>query len=390
MLAVLVERGGADAVQFATGQRRLQQVAGVHRPFRLARSHDGVQFVDEEDDAALLGLDLAEHAFQAFFEFTAVLRSGDQCAHVEGKKLLVLQTLGHVTLDDAQGKAFRDRRLTDAGLTDQYGVVLRPARKNLDRAADLLVSADHRIEFAGGGRLGQIARVALQGIVRLFGGCAVGGAAFANVVDGRVEALSGDAGISQHPCCLRALLQRERQQQTFGRYKLVAGFVGNLFRVVENTCELRGHVELPRAAPGNLGPFGQCALHCRQRIARATARAVDETGGQAFLVVEENLQKMFRGKLLVAFAEGKALRRLDESLGAIGIAIEIHRMDLSRAPLRPRRGPAGGAVFIVATSATTPNGRRIGLSRYGGPRCPKKGLASVFRTRRMVAAGGWN
>ena len=53
VLAVLVERGRADAVQFAAGQHRLEQVAGVHRAFGLARADDGVQLVDEQDDLAL-------------------------------------------------------------------------------------------------------------------------------------------------------------------------------------------------------------------------------------------------------------------------------------------------------------------------------------------------
>ena len=50
VLAVLVERGRADAVQLAAGQHRLEQVAGVHRAFGLAGADDGVQLVDEQDD----------------------------------------------------------------------------------------------------------------------------------------------------------------------------------------------------------------------------------------------------------------------------------------------------------------------------------------------------
>ena len=53
VLPVLVQGGGADAVQFAAGQHRLEQVAGVHGALGLARAHDGVQLIDEEDDLAL-------------------------------------------------------------------------------------------------------------------------------------------------------------------------------------------------------------------------------------------------------------------------------------------------------------------------------------------------
>ena len=49
VLAVLVERGGADAMQLASGQHGLQEVAGVHAALGLARTDNGVQLVDEED-----------------------------------------------------------------------------------------------------------------------------------------------------------------------------------------------------------------------------------------------------------------------------------------------------------------------------------------------------
>ena len=53
VLAVLVERGRADAVQLAAGQHRLEQVAGVHGALGRAGADDGVQLVDEQDDLAL-------------------------------------------------------------------------------------------------------------------------------------------------------------------------------------------------------------------------------------------------------------------------------------------------------------------------------------------------
>ena len=53
VLAVLVERRGADAVQLAAGEHRLEHVAGVHRALGRAGADDGVQLVDEEEDPAL-------------------------------------------------------------------------------------------------------------------------------------------------------------------------------------------------------------------------------------------------------------------------------------------------------------------------------------------------
>ena len=144
VLAVLVERGGADAVQLAARQRGLQQVAGIHGALGLAGADDGVQLVDEQDDAAALGLHLGQHGLQPLLELAAILGAGDQRAHVERQQLLVLEALGHVALDDALGQAFGDGGLADAGLADQHGIVLGAPGQHLDGAADLLVAADHR------------------------------------------------------------------------------------------------------------------------------------------------------------------------------------------------------------------------------------------------------
>ena len=53
VLAVFVERGRADAMQRAARQLGLEQVAGVHRPVRLAGADQRVHLVDEQDDLAL-------------------------------------------------------------------------------------------------------------------------------------------------------------------------------------------------------------------------------------------------------------------------------------------------------------------------------------------------
>ena len=50
VLAVFVKGGGADATQFATGQHRLEQVAGIHGSTAGSCSHHGVDLVDEQHD----------------------------------------------------------------------------------------------------------------------------------------------------------------------------------------------------------------------------------------------------------------------------------------------------------------------------------------------------
>jgi hypothetical protein len=50
VLAVFVERGRADALHLAAGERGLEDVRGVHRALGRTGADDGVQLVDEEDD----------------------------------------------------------------------------------------------------------------------------------------------------------------------------------------------------------------------------------------------------------------------------------------------------------------------------------------------------
>ena len=185
VLAVLVEGRRADAVQFAAGERRLQEVRRVHGAVGLAGADEGVHLVDEQDDAAFRRRDFLQHRLQALLELAAVFGAGDERAHVEGEELLVLEALRHVAVDDAQREALDDRRLADAGLADQDRVVLRAPRQNLDGAADLLVAADHRVELAVARRLGEVAGIFLQRVVGVLGRRVVGGAALAERVDRR-------------------------------------------------------------------------------------------------------------------------------------------------------------------------------------------------------------
>ena len=99
VLAVLVERGGADRAQLAAREHRLQQVRGVDRALRRAGADDRVQLVDEEDDLARGLLDLVEDGLEPVLELAAVLRAGDERADVERDDLAVAQRLGDVAVD---------------------------------------------------------------------------------------------------------------------------------------------------------------------------------------------------------------------------------------------------------------------------------------------------
>ena len=165
VLAVLVERGRADRAQLAAREHRLQQVRGVHGALGRAGADDRVQLVHEQDDPALGLLHLLQHRLQPVLELAAVLRAGDQRADVERDDAAVAQGLGDVARHDALREALDDRRLADARVADQHGVVLRAPRQHLDHAPDLLVAADHRVELALLRGLGEVTAEALERLV---------------------------------------------------------------------------------------------------------------------------------------------------------------------------------------------------------------------------------
>ena len=61
---------------------------------------------------------------------------------------LAFQPLRHIPVNDALGQALDDGGFADARLADQGRVVLGAARKDLDRAPNLLVTPDDRVELA--------------------------------------------------------------------------------------------------------------------------------------------------------------------------------------------------------------------------------------------------
>ncbi len=155
VLAVLVERGGTDGLELASRQHGLEDARRVDRALGGARTHQGVELVDEQDDVAA-GADLLEHLLQALLEVTAVAGAGDQRAEVEGVEVLVLEGLGHLALDDGLRQALDDRRLADAGLADEDRVVLRTAGQHLHDPLDLLLAPDDRVELGFTSGLGEI------------------------------------------------------------------------------------------------------------------------------------------------------------------------------------------------------------------------------------------
>ncbi len=154
--AVLGRRGRADAADLAARERRLEDVGGVERPFGRSGPDERVELVDEHDDVRVLG-QLLHDRLEALFELTAILRARDDERDVQGEDPLVGEEVRHVAVDDLLRQAFDDRRLADARLADEHGVVLGPPAEHLLHALDLGVPADERIELVLHRRVRQVA-----------------------------------------------------------------------------------------------------------------------------------------------------------------------------------------------------------------------------------------
>ena len=174
VLAVLVQRRGADALQLAARQRRLQDVRGIDGAFGRAGPDQRMEFVDEEDRVVRVA-QLLDDLLEPLLEFAAVLGPGHERADVERQDPLVQQDVRHVAGHDPVGEPLGDGGLADARLADEGRVVLRLATEDLDDPLDLLLPADDGIQLSCTGGVGEIDAELVHGrrlarALRLLGG----------------------------------------------------------------------------------------------------------------------------------------------------------------------------------------------------------------------------
>ena len=161
ILAVLLERRRADDLQLVAPERGLENVRRVDRALGRARADDRVQLVDEENHIPR-SLHLVQDALDALFKVAAVLCAREHGRQVHTHNTLVAQVLGHVAVRNALRQPLGHRRLADAGLADEHGVILAAAREDLDGALDLPVAADDRVHLPAGCQLREVAAVLVE------------------------------------------------------------------------------------------------------------------------------------------------------------------------------------------------------------------------------------
>ena len=327
ILAVLVQGGGADAVQLAPGQHRLQQVAGVHAALGLARAHDGMQLVDEQDDPALRLLHFVQDGLQPLLKLAAVLGPGHQRTHIQGEDSLVLQTGGHVALHDPLGKALGDGGLAHAGLADQHGVVFALPGQDADHVPDLVVTADDGIQLVLPGPLHQVGAVLFQGVIGLLRVVAGHPLVAPHVGQGLHDLLPGDiVGTEQFLQGAVGSIQQTEEQVLHGDILVLHG-LGGLLSALQGAVHILGYIDLVGLPPaaGHLGQLVHLCPHRHLKTGHGHAHGGEQLGDKALAIADQSQQQVLLLDLLLAVFHGQILGPLNGGQGLLGKLVHIHR-----------------------------------------------------------------
>ena len=246
VLAVFIQRGGTDGLQLTASQHGLENGCCINRAFSRASTHEGVQFVDKQNDVST-SANFLQHLLQALFEVSAVTAASHQSTKVQRVEVLVLQCLGYFALNDGLGQSFNDGGLADAGLTDEDGVVLGTTREHLHHALDFLFPANHWVQLAFAGSLGEVAPELIQDqrCRRRAFGWATGGSWFLALVprqqlnDLLADTVEVRAELDQHLCCYAIAFTNQSQEDVLGADVVVAKLQGFTQRQFKNFLRTR-------------------------------------------------------------------------------------------------------------------------------------------------------
>ncbi len=145
VLAVFIQGGCADHLQFAARKRRFENVGGVHRGARRTSPDQHVHFIYKQDCPG--GFQFVNNPLEALLELPAVHGTSNQRSNIQLQNALAEQRRGDVALDDTLRQPFDDSGLADPRFTDQGGVVLGTPRQNLDDPFDFHLASNNRVEF---------------------------------------------------------------------------------------------------------------------------------------------------------------------------------------------------------------------------------------------------
>ena len=333
VLAVLVGGGGADGLQLATGQHRLQHIGGTQCAVGRASPHDGVDLVDEQHDVAA-GLDFLQDLLQTLLEITTVTGTGHHGTKIQRVDLLAFQGLRHIAGLNLLGQSFDHSGLAHTWLADQHRVVLGAAGEHDHNALDLISTADDRIQLAFGGFGGQVAAELVEnggtGLVLLVRhatgvgqiALAVSGGAgvAANHIDGCAAQLAQiNVHLNEHLSAHAFALANQAEQNMLSADVAVAQLQSLTQRELQHLLGMRGKGDVPVR--------GRVALadHLFDLLAGGVqlhALRGECLGGHALTLSDQAEQQVFGADVVVLESPRLFLRQHDHAPCTVGKPFE--------------------------------------------------------------------
>ena len=260
-------------------------------------------------------LELLQHLLEAFLEVAAIARACEQRAHVEREHGRSRQHLRHFAVDDALGQALRDCGLADAGLTHEQGIVLLTAAQHLDRAVDLGIASDHRIDLAVTRLLVEVDAIGIERLALLLG--VLGTLGLGLLVDAAHRPRLGDARplgnavadvvdgvVARHVLLLQEVrgmtlaLGEDRDQHVRTGHLFATGGLHVDHRALDHALETGGRLGVVGAIRHQIFELGLKIID----EARAELVEIDATGthdGGCIGVIDQGEQEMLKRRVLV-------------------------------------------------------------------------------------------
>ena len=161
VFAEFIEGRGTNTLNFTSAQSWFQHIRSVDRSFCTTGTDQGVKFVDEQD-RVLRPFHFIHDRLDSLFKLTTVFGSRHHHGEIQHNDPFVPENFGDFAIHHHLGKAFDDRGLADTRFSQQYGIILLSATKNLNHAFNLVRTPNDGVKFGLPGEFCQIASEAIQ------------------------------------------------------------------------------------------------------------------------------------------------------------------------------------------------------------------------------------
>ena len=271
-----------------------------------------MQLVNKHDNLAGTVCHGLQHFLQALFKFTPVLGPGHQSSQVQSIQGFVLQTFRHVPGHDAAGQPFYNSGLAHARFPDEHRIVFLPAAQDLNGAADFIVTANDRIQFALPRPCRQILAELFQSLLAF-----VIGSAVQVVFIQLFNLVAVDAVLLKQRCNLTASIAGQCRNQMTYRHIALPRFAEH---DAVDPGKIRAHEQLPvlsfygrNTADNGTGLAGKCIFIYFKRL----QQKLEE------VIAAQCQQEMRAGHFLVVIHQSLLLCRFNDGFYFIRVVF-IH------------------------------------------------------------------